>query len=80
MADESDLIAQLEARLEETRQHMARHLGAPIVVTIESMGARIVPAWVVESLVKILRQPADPDRLAAARQAAQVQSAGEEKT
>lgn len=54
-----ELLVNLDASLERTRQDMARQLGAPMVLAVEGLGCRIVPAWVVESLVKVLQGPTD---------------------
>ena len=54
-----ELIAGLDEVLEKTRNDMARHVSVPIVLTIEGLGCRIVPAWVVESLQKVLRPTAE---------------------
>jgi hypothetical protein len=61
MPGEFTLVAQLMSKLDETRQEMARHVGAPVVLTIEGLGYRIVPAWFVESFVKVLSKGTDAE-------------------
>lgn len=54
-----EMMKALDDRLHETRATMVTALGTPIVACIEGLGYRIVPAWVVESLVRVLSGPKD---------------------
>lgn len=51
---DNELKAGLKKACEEARQKSAWAVGKPVVVTLEAMGYRVVPAWVVEMLEKIL--------------------------
>lgn len=56
-----EMIAGLEAHVEAARQRIAGACGVPLVLTIEGLGYRIVPAWVPEMLTKVLRGPTDKE-------------------
>ncbi len=56
-----ELQQKLRESIETARQMSARAVGAPLVLTLEAMGYRIVPAWVVASLEKVLRGPKDSE-------------------
>lgn len=56
---DDQLRAGLLKAVEEARQKAARTVGSPIVITLEAMGYRVVPAWVVEMLDNILSKAAE---------------------
>ena len=57
-----EMMTALDARLDEARGKMVRALGVPIILTIEGLGYRVVPAWVVDSLKKALKGPGEGGR------------------
>ena len=57
MTDE-DLIRGLKKALEDSRQSAAQAVSRPVVITLEAMGYRIVPAWMVEMLEKVMAKGA----------------------
>lgn len=56
---DDQLRAGLLKAVEEARQKAVRTVGSPIVITLEAMGYRVVPAWVVEMLDNILSKAAE---------------------
>lgn len=56
---QDELIQNLAAEIERARGNAARTVGAPIVLALESMGYRIVPVFVVDTLNKVLAKAPD---------------------
>lgn len=56
---QDELIKGLNESIADTRGAMVKCLGMHIVATVEGLGCRIVPSWVVDSLMKALRGPTD---------------------
>jgi hypothetical protein len=54
--NDAELIAQLEMVCENARQRIAKDCGQPFVLTVEGLGYRIVPAWVVDMLARVIEK------------------------
>lgn len=48
------LSDQFKAECEGARQRVAKDCGVPFVVTVEAMGFRIVPKWMVPQFERVL--------------------------
>lgn len=51
------MVREYKRAVESARQNAAYAVGKPVVVTLEAMGYRVVPAWVADMLEKILSKP-----------------------
>lgn len=54
-----EMLVAFRETLERSRQHVARTCGVPLVVTLEAMGYRLVPAGLVGSMAKVIAKAAD---------------------
>jgi hypothetical protein len=50
----AEMLQGFEDSTARARSHVARTCGVPLVITVEAMGYRIVPEWVVEQMRKVI--------------------------
>lgn len=56
--DDVELAREIDKALADSREKIARAVGVPFVVTIESMGYRIVPEWMLKSFLRVIHSAA----------------------